>query len=113
VKPSSKFAQKLRGLIWLKLASRTYSLNIEAPKLIANISAAAQPQLRGTPHASRLASGGASGSGLPVAGSTSSGFRASSGGVAANGCHASPRRTPHSWPLLTKPWSLSGGTSGP
>jgi hypothetical protein len=30
VKPSSRFSQKLRGLIWLKFASRTYSLNIEA-----------------------------------------------------------------------------------
>ncbi len=52
VNPSSRFAQKLRGLIWLKFAWRTYSLNLEAPKLMARTSAVAPPPLRGTPHPS-------------------------------------------------------------
>src|SRR5512134_1514998 len=101
------FSQKLRGLIWLKFASRTYSLNIEAPQLIANISAVAQPQLRGTPQASRSASAGGSGSGLPVVGSTSSAFWTGSCGFAENGRQASPTRPPHS-----KPESTSGRPSG-
>ena len=107
MKPSSKFDQKLLGLIWLKFASRTYSLNIDAPQLIANISAVAQPQLRGTPQASRWPSGGGSGSGLPVAGSTSIALRVGSSCVAENGRQLRPTRAPHS-----KPESMSGRPSG-
>ena len=99
--------QKLRGLIWLKFASRTYSLNAAAPQLIANIWAVAQPQLRGTPQASRCPSGGGSGSGLPVVGSTSIAFRPGSLGVAEKGCQARPARAPHSTPEST-----SGRPSG-
>ena len=61
----------------------------------------AQPQLRRTPQASREPSGGGSGSSFPVAGSTGGAAFAASSGDAANGCHASPTRTPYSWPSLT------------
>ena len=107
MKPSFRLDQKERGEIWLKFASRTYSLMAEAPKLIANISAVAQPQLRGTPQASRCPSGGGSGRGRPVAGSTRTAFRAGSRGVAEKGCQARPARAPHSTPEST-----SGRPSG-
>ncbi len=43
VKPSLMFCHQLRGLVWLKLPSRMYSLNAAENKLIPIISAAAQP----------------------------------------------------------------------
>ena len=101
MKPSFRLSQKLRGLIWLKFASRTYSLNIAAPQLIANISAVAQPQLRGTPQASRWASAGGSGSSLPVAGSAGHGVLGPADGKSTNGRQERPRRPPHSTPEST------------
>ena len=107
VKPSSKLAQKLRGLIWLKLASRTYSLNIEAPKLIANISAVAQPQL--ARHAPRVAIPFGRGKRQRLARFQIEEQRLAHGsrGVAEKGRHARPTRAPHS-----KPESTSGRPSG-
>src|SRR5262249_31767070 len=52
VSPSFRFAYQLRGLIWLKLALRTYSLNAEAPKLIDIASPIPHPYDLRTPHAS-------------------------------------------------------------
>ena len=43
VKPSLRLCHQPRGLIWLKLALRLYSLKAEAPRFVARTSAAAQP----------------------------------------------------------------------
>ena len=43
------FAHQLRGLIWLKLALRMYSLTADALKLMADASPIAQANERGMP----------------------------------------------------------------
>ena len=75
--------------------------------MIANISAVAQPQLRGTPHASRSASSGGSGRSLPVAGFVGHGVLGWAGGKSTKGRQWRPTRPPHS-----KPESTSGRPSG-
>src|SRR5262245_7511112 len=62
VNPSFRFDHQLRGLIWLKLALRTYSLTADAPKLMAAASPTAHDHERRAPHTSRSADapGGAS-----------------------------------------------------
>ena len=75
VKPSSKLSHQLRGLIWVKFWLRVYSFDPEATQLMARASAAAQPWLFATPHASR-----------------SSGGRARPPGESSSGCHRTPMR---------------------
>src|SRR5262249_13085060 len=86
VKPCSRLAQKLRGLIWLKFALRTYSLKPEATQLMARSSATAQPRLREAPQASR-GRGGCSTPGTPP-------------GNPSSGCQRTPSRAP---PVLLEP----------
>ena len=92
--PVSKLSAQLRGLICVKFWLRTYSLIIEAVRLMPSIWAVAHPQLRGTPQASLRPSGGGRGARVPVAGST---LGSGKGGTPrASGLQVMPALSPYS-----------------